>query len=585
MMCEDLPSDPDRRSSATFARPIPANARSVGAGPWAACLLALSLVAFAVLPSCTTAPAGTPIIDEEELNAPPTPRAPRVTSSFGGTHRQSLIAGRVWYQSFENRLLFLDPQTGMELLDLELAPRGTTGVVSDFAVDGTRVFVVLADDWVIELDATEVRETKVVNRWGRSEITIAPRFVSIVGEDVWVSGNGGAIRLGDALPHGAVSPEALRDPKAEPIRPPVFLEGRMAGRVVPANGGPVACVGRRIFRVADGSYLGSASMLVPLPDSAGGGYAFALQATEGAQVGLMDASFRERSAGAVPGLVHSVRVFDDRFFAVNDFEVATWKLESKEGSSADLSASGGSTSGTEFVLGAPLSVPVKGARDVAKVQRNRFAVAGSFGRSLYRYLPEGDRPGDTFYWSRRLPGRLEVSVTDRRRVLAASREGAWLYLIGEEAEMSDKPIEAPDRPIIAAETAWGSAKIDESRETVTFRIGDRAQVITPSRGGLVSALGIADGRVWIGHDHGIDVIKYDQTTGEVYSEERIRLDGPIVAMYPNRVGGGITYVSRFSGFGVIRLVDLDDPPIAAKGTRSAFDTTAGAEVAAEKKRD
>jgi ligand-binding sensor domain-containing protein len=178
-----------------------------------------------------------------------------------------------------------------------------------------------------------------------------------------------------------------------------------------------------------------------------------------------------------------------------------------------------------------------------------------------------------------------VSVTDRRRVLAASREGVWLYLIGEEAEMSDKPIEAPDRPIIAAETAWGSAKIDESRETVTFRIGDRAQVLAPSRGGLVSGLGIADGRVWVGHDHGIDVIKYDQTTGEVYSEERIRLDGPIVAMYPNRVGGGITYVSRFSGFGVIRLVDLDDPPIAAKGTRSAFDATRAAEAAVGESRD
>ena len=580
MTCEDMPSEPDRRSRETFARSIPAYASKGGASLWAACLVALSLVASALLPSCTTAPAGTAIIDEEELNAPPTPRAPRVTSSFGGTHRQSLIVGRVWYQSFENRLLFLDPQTGMELLDLELAPRGTTGVVSDFAVDGSRVFVVLADDWVVELDATEVRETKVVNRWGRAEITIAPRFVSIVGEDVWVSGNGGAIRLADALPHGAVPPEALRDPKFEPVRPEIFLEGRMAGRVVPAKGGPVACVGRRIFRVADGSYLGSASMLVPLPDSAGGGYAFALQATEGAQVGLMDESFRERSAGAVPGLVHSVRVFDDRFFAVNDFEVATWRLEPKIDASAD-----GSASGTEFVLGAPLSVPVKGARDVAKVQRNRFAVAGSFGRSLYRYLPEGDRPGDTFYWSRRLPGRLEVSVTDRRRVLAASREGVWLYLIGEEAEMSDKPIEAPDRPIIAAETAWGSAKIDESRETVTFRIGDRAQVLAPSRGGLVSGLGIADGRVWVGHDHGIDVIKYDQTTGEVYSEERIRLDGPIVAMYPNRVGGGITYVSRFSGFGVIRLVDLDDPPVAAKGTRSAFDATRAAEAAVGESRD
>ena len=110
--------------------------------------------------------------------------------------------------------------------------------------------------------------------------------------------------------------------------------------------------------------------------------------------------------------------FDDRFFAVNDFEVATWKREETQPEVTDSAGEASASSATprsEFVLGALLSVPVKGARDIAKVQRNRFAVAGSFGRALYRYLPEGDKLGDTFYWSRRLPGRLEVSVTDRRR--------------------------------------------------------------------------------------------------------------------------------------------------------------------------
>jgi hypothetical protein len=48
----------------------------------------------------------------------------------------------------------------------------------------------------------------------------------------------------------------------------------------------------------------------------------------------------------------------------------------------------------------------------------------------------------------------------------------------------------------------------------------------------------------------------------------------MVALYPNRVGGGVTYVARFGGFGVVRLVDVDAPPIASKGTRSAFDTSA-----------
>jgi hypothetical protein len=277
--------------------------------------------------------------------------------------------------------------------------------------------------------------------------------------------------------------------------------------------------------------------------------------------------------------VHSIRFFDDRFFAVNDFEVATWKVEPKQDADASAGASGepsaaGGSKPREFQLGALLSVPVRGARDLAKVQRNRFAVAGSFGRALYRYLPEGDKPGDTFYWSRRLPGRLEVSVTDRRRVLAASREGTWLYLIGEEAELSDAPIATPDRPESAVETAWGSASVDESRDSVTFRMGDKSQVHAMHHGVKVSTICAADGKVWIGHDRGIDVIGYDAITQQILFEERIRLVGPMIALYPNRVGGGVTFVAAQSGFGVVRPVDAEAPPTAARGTRSAFDTGA-----------
>lgn len=516
---------------------------------------------------CSSAPPGTPVIDEDEAKLPPKQRSMRITSAFGGTHRTALIDRGIWYQAFENRILFIDAQTGTELVDLELAPRGTTGVVSDFVLRDGRLLAVLEDDWVIELDVSTVREPGVVARWGRAELGIRPSFVAAIGDEIYVSGDGGVVRLSEATRHDDVKPDA-EGRLAAPARPRAALEGRIVGRVVEAKGGPVACVGRRIVRVADGQYLGSASTLVELPDAAGGGYGFILQASEGAQVGLMDDGFRERSASALRGQVHSIRFFDDRFFAVNDFEVATWKLEPKP--LGEPSASG-EPAKTDFMLGALLSVPVKGARDIAKVQRNRFAVAGSFGRALYRYLPEGDKPGDTFYWSRRLPGRLDVAVTDRRRVLAASREGSWNYLIGEEAELTDLPIATPDRPLAVAETAWGSAVVEQARGSVTFRMGDKSQVHTLANGVLVSGICAADGKVWIGHDRGIDVIGYDPLTREIVFEERIRLVGPMVALYPNRVGGGVTYVAALSGFGVVRPVDVDAPPVAARGTRSAFD--------------
>lgn len=506
----------------------------------------------------------------------------RVTSAFGGTHRKSLVEGAVWYQSFENRMLLLDPRSGAELVDIEFAPRGTTGVVSDFELVGSRLWVVLEDDWLLDVDVSTPREPKVAARWGRADLGIRPRFVSAIGSEIYVSGDGGALRLSDVKKHAALLAQVKdeADPKKAPTIPPrpvPALEGRVVGRVVEAKDGPVACVGRRIVRLADGAYLGSASTLIPLPREAGGGFGFVLQSSDGAQVGLMDEEFRERSASALRGRVHAIRTLEGRFVAVNDFEVATWKLVPR--TPAATSGSGSASAGDDLVLGPLLSVPVKGARDVARAQPNRFAVAGTFGRALYRYLPEGDKPGDTFYWSRRLPGRLEVAATDRRRILAASREGSWLYLIGEEAEVTDAQIASPDTQVAAVDTAWGSARIvvaepgsaEAALDTVEFRMGERGQSYTLQPDTRANTLCAADGKVWIGHTRGIDVIGFDPVARQVVLEDRIRLDGPMVALYPNRVGGGVSYVAAFSGFGVVRPVDVDAPPIATKGTRSAFD--------------
>ncbi|MFM7260909.1 MAG: hypothetical protein ACKO3W_09940 [bacterium] len=522
---------------------------------------ALVGVALALqLPACSTAPAGTPVGDEDEAKLPPKTKSMRIVSSFGGVHRRAEIEGGVWYQSFGNRILFLDAQSGTRLADLELAPRGSTGPVSDFARWGNRLYAVLEDDQVIEIDVSIVRSPIVLRRFGRSELGLVPKVVSIIEGQPYVGGEGGVIRLADTKAIGESFDEDGKP--VPPVAPKAWLSDRTVGCIIAAEGGPVACVGRRIVRVADGSYLGAANRLIPVPPQWGGGYGFMLQASEGAQVGLMGPDFRERSSSALRGTVHAIRIFDDRFFAINDFEVATWKLEKVPGpdvSPGEAEASGG------YQLGTPLSVPVKGALDIAKVQRNRFAVSGTFGRALYRYLPEGDQPGDTFYWVERTPGRLDVSVTDRRRILASSREGSWMYLIGEEGELSTKPIASPDRPEFSVEAAWGTAKSNAERTEATFFIGDRSQVVVPTGGGKISTMALADGKVWIGHDRGIDVVGFDPLLKEIVVEDRLRLTGPIVSLYPNRVGGGVAYVAQYSGFGVVRPIEDDAPPIVAKG--------------------
>ena len=525
----------------------------------------LAAMAFQHVAGCSSAPAGTPVVDEAEAELPPTPRSMRVVSSFGGAHRALLVVGTHWYQTFANRALVLDAQSGTVISDIELSPRGTTGPAVDLALRGGSLFVVLADDAVVEIDVANVRNPRVLARWGRPELGIAPRRVNLVGDELWVSGLGGVIKLADAPIEGESIDE---DGKPTAPTPPLrFLDGMDVGTIVDTPEGPVGCVGRRILRLADGAFLGAASMLIPTPAEFGGGYAFVLQGSEGAQVGLMGTDFRERSSSAVEGLVHAIRICDDRLLVVTDAEVSTWKLEQSPGRATTARGEG-------TQLGQLIAVRVRGALDVGKIKRNRFAVSGTFGRSLYRYLPEGDQDGDTFYWSERMPGRLDVSQTDRRRVLAASDEGAWMYLIEEKAELVARDIASPDVQSARAEVVWGSATADERREEVLFRVGDRAIAMRPSRDGLVSTLAAADGRIWIGHDHGIDVIGFNPATGELVAEDRILLSGPIIAIYPNRVGGGVSYVARFDGFGVVRPVPITDPPIQTSGTICGFTAVA-----------
>ena len=525
----------------------------------------LAALAFLHVAGCSSAPAGTPVVDEAEAELPPTPRSMRVVSSFGGAHRALLVVGTHWYQTFANRALVLDAQSGTVISDIELSPRGTTGPAVDLALRGGSLFVVLADDAVVEIDVANVRNPRVLARWGRPELGIAPRRVNLVGDELWVSGLGGVIKLADAPIEGESIDE---DGKPTAPTPPLrFLDGMDVGTIVDTPEGPVGCVGRRILRLADGAFLGAASMLIPTPAEFGGGYAFVLQGSEGAQVGLMGTDFRERSSSAVEGLVHAIRICDDRLLVVTDAEVSTWKLEQSPGRATTARGEG-------TQLGQLIAVRVRGALDVGKIKRNRFAVSGTFGRSLYRYPPEGDQDGDTFYWSERMPGRLDVSQTDRRRVLAASDEGAWMYLIEEKAELVARDIASPDVQSARAEVVWGSATADERREEVLFRVGDRAIAMRPSRDGLVSTLAAADGRIWIGHDHGIDVIGFNPATGELVAEDRILLSGPIIAIYPNRVGGGVSYVARFDGFGVVRPVPITDPPIQTSGTICGFTAVA-----------
>ena len=475
------------------------------------------------------------------------PRELQVVSHFGGTHHRLEVDGQRWYQTFSNALVVIDTTNGRELGRVEPEPFGTGGALVDLALDGDKVTVVADQTGVFEIDVSEAASPKVVRSWTAAQLGLEPRALSRVGSELWACGMGGCVRLADAKR---------------------YLTGQAVLSACDTPSGVVATVGRRIVSVEDGRYLGAASTLSRLPAGVGpkDGMLFVLQGTNGATVGFMDAAFAETASVAVPAFVRHARVLGNHLVVMTDRLVHAWKI-----------ADGRFTEGEE--------IPLKGGRDAGIVRPNNFAVAGTFGRSMYRYKPEGKLPGDDFYNVQREPGLLEVAVCDGRRVLAGGREGFWLWKIGGEAAQSDKTTDITVVPAREVAAAWGSARVIPEKELVKGSRNDwgasvevkhdgTAMTYTPEGSPRIWSLELVDGDVWIGHDNGVDVLrrtetaaKVDEKTGKKLAAEtkveainRFRFEGPALFMFPERLGGGASVVLLHGGFVQIKPVAVGAEP-------------------------
>ncbi len=534
------------------------------------------------LSGCKISQPGERIEDEESAQLPRTTEL-RVVAHQGGLHRGMLLVDDIWYQGFGSTLLMLEPKSGAELASAELAPAGTTGGIVCIAIPPASneqpapIIAVLDGDAVVVLDRTNPSRPEESARYTTREIGFRPREVSCAGGRVWIAGDGGAVELSRVLTIEAFQAQLdasilVKDPeKVPPPSPPVAsLQGESVRSLVDAEGGAVACCGRRIKRVATGEFLGAATMLVPLQGAGDAAYAFILQASSMAEIGIKDARFSTLDSKALHATVFGTRVIDDRLYAWNDFEVATWPVEPQA-----VEGGRGSTK-----LGALFSIPVRGARDVARVRRNHFAVAGSFGRSLYRFRAEGTLPGDVFYFAHREPSRLETSTTDRRRILAGcAEEGWWLWTIGEGAELVNKGVLTATPLAKRVDGAWGSAKIADDGAAIEVSSRRNTHSYRLDNGALPMTLALVGPQIWIGHSEGIDIIVPEfaiddpdtskeqsmqakptigSTIATVSRVAQFRFDGPVNAIYPNRVGGGASYCALWSGFGSIRPFEFID---------------------------
>ncbi|HMN95524.1 MAG TPA: hypothetical protein PKC43_04800 [Phycisphaerales bacterium] len=465
--------------------------------------------------------------------AGPGSRRLEMVSNTGGAHHRTIVTKGYWLQTFSTALYVLSQRTGSIEARLDFGPVGIVGAAVDMAVIDDRLLVVLDRHAVAEVDLSTLPKPTIARTVEHGVLGIRPRRVSAVGSDFVVAGEGGAVRWSTMT-------------RAQ-------LDGvtATAGSAVATPEGAVICCGRRIHSLEGKGFVGAASELLALPPSAPAPLAFALQGAEAFTVGFMGADLRELASVVVPGTMRRLRWFDDRLWVVTDLEILSARYD-----------------GTAFVD--RHRFPVKGARDVDRLDGNHLAVAGSFGRAIYRERSEGlEKPGDTFIGARREASRLMKAITDNRRILAGSDEGNWVYLIGADAQITTRSLEIFQQPTIRAAGTWGSAVIADDGRSVQATIGGTDRTYVPEGSPILYCLASADDAIWLGHEFGIDVFGLD-AQGSVAKLGSLLIDGPVRYIFP-KWDDGIAYVAELGGFGVARLRPAETPPASADRGRSPRD--------------
>lgn len=462
------------------------------------------------------------------------PRELQVTDLEGGTHWRTHVVDGRWYQSLGPELLVLSPRDSSQVLDrVRPLPLGMSGALVDMVEFDGDLVAVLDRTAVVRIDRSSERNHLVTELMLERDLGLRPEELSVADGGLFVSGLGGIVRL-DTGERFLATPQRY-------------------GRVVRSAQGLVATRGKDVVRLSDGAVVGLATDLQPMPSGVGpaGALAFSLQQPDVARVGIKNADLKEIAAAAVPGEVRRVRVVDGRLWAVGPAAIETWSVDT----GADGTVS----------LGDHRTIAVRGALDLDIVAPNSFAVAGTFGRSLYRLDADDRGASDQFYSSVREPGRLDTAYGDQRRIMAGSDEGMWVYTMGAECELTPRELRVVSIPKSEVSGPFGTARIEGSDEDpLTIDQGHRVIVNRPTgpdrelsvpQGTMARTIESVDGDLWIGHDDGIDVWRPD--VDGLRRVARIRIQGPVMHIFPRRAGNSAGFVSLFGGMGVAEWKPVD----------------------------
>ncbi|MEE8460458.1 MAG: hypothetical protein V3S08_11310 [Phycisphaerales bacterium] len=432
-----------------------------------------------------------------------------VTAHAGGTHYRTLTVGGYWYQTWGRTLLVVDPDSGAVIRSIELAPVGASGPASDMTLVDDGLFVVLERTEVVMLSVADPGRPRIEYRVGHAALGVEPTTLSVVDDQLYVSGGGGVVRWSDRT-H--------------------WLLGMECGTVVESGVGLVACSGRRVHRLDDTHFVGSATALYPMPQGTGrpGRFVFVRAGGAMTSVGLMTGRIREvnmkLATVEVRGIVRCVRVFDDRLWVVTDRRIAAYPI-----------------SGDHLLE--PVVYPIAGARDLDFVADGAVAIVGTFGRATVRFDAVG---GVHTLREHREPAGLLRARCDGRFVQAGGSQGWWQYEpSGRVTPLAGEPGNTTP-PSIDAATIAGRASISTDGVSVILPDGS---VYTEPDSSVVSCIEAVDGQFWIGHARGITVLD-----GHGRVIDRLRLAGPVRYVFP-LANGTAAWVSESGGFGTALATD------------------------------
>ncbi|MCZ6837386.1 MAG: hypothetical protein O7G85_16545 [Planctomycetota bacterium] len=454
----------------------------------------------------------------------PEVEAPEVSSGgilhhAGGRHHRLLVEGNFWYQSRGDHLEVISPSDGSLLNVIRIGEPGLVGRMTALLLLGHELIVVLHDDGVARFDLTEPSHPRLVELISARELDLMPRQLSLVDDEVYVSGRGGIVRLSD--------------------RQRVYTNLGEAGPVAKAIGGLVTSVGRRVYRLDDEQYLGSASRLLMLPRGYGvpGHLLFIRDEDNGSSLGLMNAAIREvdinRATVHVDGSIHAVKFIEGLVWAAHDGGLLAWRIDGDR-------------------LRQVHDFDLAGIRDFGAMGTNQLTLCGEFGRGLYRIADDGRNPGPMMIWKMDLPGTLSRTRNDNRYLVASDLSRQWVYDIRSNdvtrliRDVTFIDPESDDHAGSLRAEAWIE---EEGRELrITMDLGELTHI--ESEGSRMHCVISVKGRFWLGHDRGVTVLDPGQAH-ENLIVQRFRLPGAIIHLMPLLSGEGAAYVSESGGFGVI----------------------------------